>query len=58
MLTLILWVLGASSREGSSLVGSFVVVFAILCLIWFASHAFGIVNVWADGAQHWMPRWM
>lgn len=58
VLALILSVLGVSARNGSSFVGSFLVVFAILCLIWFASHAFGAAHWIADGAQHFLPRWM
>jgi phage shock protein PspC (stress-responsive transcriptional regulator) len=58
VLALILWVLGARSRDGSSFCGSFLVVFAILCLIWFATHAFGFIARLADGAPHFLPGWM
>lgn len=57
VLALILWVLGAGSRNGSSFLSSFVVVFAVLCLIWFASHAFVFVARIA-GAPHFLPGWM
>jgi hypothetical protein len=58
VLALILSVLGVSSRNRSSFVGSFLVVFAILCLIWFASNVFGAAHWIADGAPHFVPRWI
>jgi phage shock protein PspC (stress-responsive transcriptional regulator) len=58
VLALILWVLGARSRDGSSFFGSFLVVFAILCLIWFATYTFGFIPRFADGAPHFLLGWM